>query len=125
MSFEPVKNPVLLLPLEQPILFLGNTLREIALREPNAGDIFRCGNPVTSFDFETGDVIFDERKAFAMVSRLSNGIPVEGSLETMTSNDAMNLFHGIARFFIPGLRTRRPAATEQASLPRQDVPPAA
>ena len=105
MSFEPVKNPVLTVELEKPITFLNEAVTSIALREPTAGDILRVGNPVLKFDFDDGSVEFDERKAFAMLFRLS-GIPVEGSLEFMTSNDAMNCFHGIARFFIPGLRTR-------------------
>ena len=122
MSFEPVKDPVLTVELEKPIQFLGETITRIAFREPTAGDVLRVGNPVTKFDFEDNSIAFDEKKAFAMVSRLSN-LPIEGSLETMTSNDAVNCFYGIARFFIPGLRTR-PAKTPSTSSPKPDEPPA-
>ncbi len=121
MSFEPVKNPVLTIELERPITFYGESVSKIALREPRAGDIFRCGNPVIRFDFDDGSVEFDEKKAFAMVSLLS-GITFEGSLEFMTSNDAMNCFHGVARFFIPGLRTR--PVEPLTSSPKPDAPPA-
>ena len=76
---------------------------------------------MTRFDFEDGSVVFDEKKAFAMLSLLS-GITFEGSLEMMTSNDAMNCFHGVARFFIPGLRTRR--AEPSTSTPKPVAPPA-
>ena len=121
MSFEPVKNPVLTIELERPIQFLGEPVAKVALKEPSAGDILRVGTPVLKFDFEDGSVVFDERKGFAMLSRLS-GLPVEGTLEFMTSNDAMNCLHGIARFFIPGLRTR--PAEPSTSTPRPDAPPA-
>ena len=119
MSFQPVKDPAITIELETPIQFLGEPVSSIAIRAPIAGDIFRVGNPVLKFDFDDGSVEFDERKAFAMLARLS-GIPIEGSLESMTSNDAMNCFHGIARFFIPGLRTR--PVTPSTSSPKQDAP---
>ena len=121
MAFQPVKDPVVTLELEKPIQFLGDTVTSIAIREPNAGDIFRVGNPVTKFDFEDSSVQFDERKAFLMISRLS-GLPVEGSLELMTSNDALNCFHGIARFFIPGLRTRPVKKADEASSTKPEEP---
>lgn len=121
MSFQPVKDPILTVDLEKPIQFLGEPIASIAIREPNAGDIFRVGNPVAKFDFEDGSVEFDEKKAFVMLSRLS-GLPIEGSLELMTANDAMNCLHGIARFFIPGLRTR-PKKVE-APLLKPDEQPA-
>lgn len=103
MSFTPVENPVFTHKLSKPIQYLGEPISEIALREPTAGDVFRVGNPVT-FDIreENPAIEFNEEKAFKMVSRLS-GIPIEGSLERMTSNDAIACFWGMASFFVPGL----------------------
>ena len=121
MSFKPVADPVVVLDLQIPIQFMGETLTSLAIREPNAGDIFRCGNPVIRADFEDGSVVFDEKKAMSMLSRLT-GLPIEGTLERMGPNDAIEAFHGIARFFLVGLRTR-PAKPETPSE-KPDAPPA-
>lgn len=108
MTFKPVENPVFVHQLERPIQYLGDTITELAVREPTAGDIFRSGNPVKyDLRFDPPSIEFDDAKAFAMLSRLS-GVPIEGSLERMSSNDAISCFWGIARFFIPGLSTKRP-----------------
>ena len=104
-EFKPVENPVFTYELERPIQYLGAAITSVAIREPTAGDMFRVGNPVK---FDTKDNLeFDEQKAMLMLSRLS-GIPIEGSLEKMSCNDAVGLFWGFARFFLPGLRTTAP-----------------
>jgi hypothetical protein len=107
MPFTPVENPVWKHKLAEKIQYLGEDIYEIAIREPRAGDIFRVGNPVKyDLRFDPPEIEFDEDKAFKMLSRLS-GIPVEGSLERMTSNDAVSCFWGMAGFFIPGLSPKQ------------------
>lgn len=121
MTFKPVENPVHIIALEQPIQYLGDRISEIAIREPTAGDILRVGNPVKFDPFADRHTEFDERKAFAMLSRLS-GLPVEGTLDRMLPNDAVNAMWALARFFIPGLRTKPGAST--TSSPKPDEQPA-
>lgn len=106
MSFTPVQNPAVTYRLQKPIQYIGEPIEELAIREPTAGDVFRVGNPV-KYDLreEQPAIEFDEQKAIAMLSRLT-GIPVDGSLDRMTSNDAVGSFWAIARFFIPGLSTK-------------------
>ena len=105
-EWKPVENPAFILKLSKPIQYLGAEISEIAAREPTAGDVFRVGNPV-KYDprFDPPRIEFDEPKAFLMLSRLT-GIPIEGSLERMSSGDAVDCFWGMARFFIPGLSAR-------------------
>ncbi len=120
MSFTPVAAPAVTIDLEKPIQFLGEAITKLALREPNGGDIFRCGNPVISFDVESGAYEFDEKKAFAMISRLS-GIPFEGSLEFMGSDDAVAAFEGLGPFFVRGLRKVMAATRRRGSRRRPRV----
>lgn len=130
MSFEPVKNPAVKVQLEKPIQFLGEAITEIAMREPMAGDIYRVGKPVISFDFETGAYQFDEKKMLEMIWRLS-GIPIEGSLELMSADDTVACFEAAGPFFVRGLRrmvaaftaAKEAEAAAQASLKRPDGPP--
>ena len=103
MTFKPVENPVATFALEQPIKAYGSEIGEIAVRAPKAGDMCHAGNPVLSFDIETGVYRWDERKAMLMLSRLS-GIPLEGSLETLSAEDAVYCWEGIGPFFVKGLR---------------------
>ena len=103
MIFKPVADPAIVIPLDKPIELLGTAIKEIALREPNGGDIFRVGNPVISFDFETGAYVFDERKAFAMLSRLS-GLPIDDTLEKLQADDAVACFEALGPFFVKRLR---------------------
>ncbi len=109
MTFKPVESPAFTIDLQRPIQYLGVQISEIAVREPTAGDLFRVGNPV-KYDARDNSIEFDETKAFLMLSRLS-GIAIEGSLERMTTNDAVSCFWGLARFFIPGLRAMPPQSS--------------
>lgn len=121
MTFKPVDNPFFTLQLEQPIQYLGEPISEVAFREPGTGDILRVGIPVKYDPSGERQIEFDERKALAMLSRLS-GLPVEGTLERMLPNDTVSAMWSIARFFIPGLRTRPEANT--TSSPKPDEQPA-
>lgn len=131
MTFKPVADPVATFALEQPIQAFGVEIHEIAVRAPTAGDLFAAGNPVVSFDSDTGAYRFDERKAMAMMSRLSN-IPYEGSLDRLSAEDAVYCWEGIGPFFVKGLRrvleawrkTREEAAQAAASYEKADAPPA-
>lgn len=107
MTFKSVENPIFTHPLEKKIQYLGEEISEIAMREPTGGDVFRVGNPIKyDLRFDPPKLEFDEEKSMKMVSRLS-GIPIEGSLERMTSADTIACFWGIAGFFIPGLSSRQ------------------
>lgn len=117
MSFEPVKDPVVVLKLETPIQYLGQEIGEIAMRAPTAGDLFRVGNPV-KYDARDDSIDFDEQKSFAMLNALT-GIPILGSLDRMTTNDAVTCFWGFARFFIPGLRSRREDTSATSPKPAE------
>ena len=130
MSFKPVADPAIVIALDKPIQLLGTSIKEIALREPNGGDIFRVGNPVISFDFETGAYVFDEKKAFAMLSRLS-GIPIDDSLEHMQSDDVVACFEALGPFFVKRLRqviaafkARKEEEANLLSSTKPDAPPA-
>jgi hypothetical protein len=127
MSFKPIENPAATFPLDQPIQAYGTQITEIAVRAPTAGDLFRAGNPVISFDVETGAYRWDEQKAMAMLSRLS-GIPYEGSLEHLAAEDAVYCWEGIGPFFVKGLRKvlevyyKAKAEAAAASSTRPDEP---
>ena len=103
-KWQPVADPIVVIPLERPIRAFTESLDELACREPNAGDILRAGCPV-DYDPRSNPpkITINEQKAFAMLERLT-GVP-SASLERMTSNDMTRCFWGIARFFIPELRT--------------------
>lgn len=115
-KWKPVDDPAVVVQLERPIRAFTETLSELALREPNAGDILRAGSPV-DYDprFNPPKISINEPKAFAMLERLS-GVP-SASLERMTSNDMTQCFWSIARFFLPELRTTSvaPPADSQGS----------
>ncbi len=119
MTFKPVENPVFTLDLQRPIQYLGVPIKTVAIRAPTAGDIFRVGNPVR-YDMRDNSIEFDDGKAFTMLSRLS-GIPVDGSLEHMTTNDAVSCFWGFAGFFIPGL-SMKPREQPASSPNTTDAP---
>ena len=102
MTFKPVETPVFTYTLSKPIQYLGEEITSVSIREPTAGDVFRVGNPIKyDLRFDSPNIEFDEDKAFKMLAR-SSGIPIEGSLERMSSGDAVSCFWGMAPFFVPG-----------------------
>lgn len=113
MSFTPIANPSLTIPLQKPIQYLGTTLDTLAMREPTAGDVLRVGNPVKIKSYDPLELDFDEAKSFKMLERLS-GVMIEGSLDRMTSNDAVAAMYAIAPFFIPGFSTKQAEQSENS-----------
>ena len=106
-EWKPVENPAFTVPLEQSIQVLGIKITEVAGREPTPGDVLRIGIPLRIPDLpEAYDLELEAAKAVAMLARRTNRA-VEGTLDGMTTNDMMNCFYAFARFFIPGLSTRR------------------
>jgi hypothetical protein len=84
--------------LRKPII--GNNLMEISelsFREPTAGDILRCGNPV--YITATGEVMFDERKMTTMMAHLSNVVVT--LLEAMSPKDWETCAYRLRVFFLP------------------------
>lgn len=90
--------------LEFPIHFGNDEITELKIKRPNARTVIRFGNPVKVKSFDPLDIEFDSEKAFAIISNLCN-LPVLGTLEDMSSNDAVTCMYSIAPFFIPGYRT--------------------
>lgn len=102
--------------LQRPVNAFGKLLDAIHFREPKAGDITRHGQPVNytpGYDFST--ITFNEPKMTAMMAALS-GVP-QGSLDSMTTQDWTDCAWGVARFFIPGVSTKRaePPSTSQST----------
>ncbi len=91
-------------PLSKPIEAHGESLAALAFREPNGGDIARCGNPV-KFNLAAADPepSFDEAKMTAMMAALA-GVP-PSSIALMTSRDWMTCAWVLADFFAPDLTT--------------------
>jgi hypothetical protein len=76
----------------------------IEFREPSAGDIERCGQPVIlDFSYDPPKITFDEKKMTAMISALST-VPI-GFVRTMHPKDWNTCAWAIAGFFMPDLGT--------------------
>ena len=119
-EWKPVQNPAMTIKLEEPIKLLGEAIQELAIRKPTPGDVFRIGIPV-KHDLRDGSIDFDQRKAFPMLEQLT-GIPFEGSLENMSTNDMMSAFWAMVPFFIAGMRTKPQApATDAATSKKPDA----
>ena len=83
--------------LSKPIVDQNNRqVTELSFREPTAGDINRCGNPVKWAGFEWS---FEERKMTMMIANLSGVL--HPMLEKMTSKDWTNCAYSLLRFFVP------------------------
>ena len=120
MSFEPVKNPAFRHTLSQPIQAFGTEIVEVTAREPTGGDLMRIGNPVKYIPGDT-DISFDDARAMRMLSALS-GIPIEGSLDRAKPADLVEMFWGMAGFFIPGLRKKAETEETESSKKPQEQP---
>ena len=75
----------------------GEEVREVALREPRAGDINRYGNPIRVN--QEGDVIIDERKMSYMIAALSGILPP--FIDEMDPRDWNSCAYRLRRFFLP------------------------
>lgn len=79
----------------------GVDVNELKFREPTAGDIERCGNPVL-IDFisgETPKITFDSKAMSAMMHVLANVPP--SSIKMMHPRDWNTAAWSLASFFMP------------------------
>ena len=75
----------------------GKELAELSFREPTAGDINRCGNPVRlTNDF---DAAIDERKMTLMIATLSGVL--SPMLDKMDPRDWNSCAYRLRAFFLP------------------------
>lgn len=75
----------------------GEQVKELTFREPTAGDISRCGNPVRIT--QDGDAVIDEKKMTMMMAQLS-GILVP-FIEGMDPRDWNSAAYRLRGFFLP------------------------
>jgi hypothetical protein len=75
----------------------GETLRELAFREPRGGDINRYGNPVRVN--QDGDVVIDERKMHFIMAALADILPP--FLDQMDPRDWNSCAYRLRSFFLP------------------------
>jgi hypothetical protein len=71
-------------------------VHELKLREPTAGDILRCGNPLY---FNTDGMHIHEQKMNLMIAALSGILPP--LLEAMHPQDWMACAYRLRPFFLP------------------------
>lgn len=78
-------------------------VKELTLKEPTAGDIEACGNPVKIKFLNDGSVefVYEEAKMSAMLSRLSGIPPV--FFKSLDPRDWNTLAYRMSDFFIPDL----------------------
>jgi hypothetical protein len=89
--------------LRKPVMAHGDEIKELRFREPTAGDIEKCGNPV-SLDFNSGDtpkMSFDTKAMSAMMSTLAAVPP--STIRQMNPRDWNNAAWNLASFFMPDL----------------------
>jgi hypothetical protein len=72
-------------------------LKELLFREPTAGDINRCGNPVRLTD--NYDAVIDERKMTLIMANLSGVL--SPMLEKMDPRDWNSCAYRLRTFFLP------------------------
>ena len=95
--------PPMKIGLRKPIQANGEELKELTFREPTAGDIERCGNPVIMdvFGGETPKITFDEKKMSAMMCQLA-AIP-PSSIRSMHPKDWNTAAWTLVNFFMPDM----------------------
>lgn len=93
----------LLIVLRKPVMAHGDEIKELKFREPTAGDIERCGNPVNlEFDEERRPKMLFEAKAMsAMMSTLAAVPP--STIRQLHPKDWENAAWNLAGFFMPDL----------------------
>ena len=96
-----VEDPALTITLRKPVTMGSELVEEIKIREPNALDVIRNGNPVKFDGFsDQFQVAFDEVAVVKMLGALTNGLP-RVVFERMNTNDFADLCWAIAPFFVP------------------------
>ena len=97
-AFQPIKVPLRKKIYDKDAAYVS----EVEFREPSAGDIERCGQPVIlDLSYDPPRATFDEKKMTAMISALSS-VPI-GFVRTMHPKDWNTCAWAIAGFFIPDL----------------------
>lgn len=97
-----VGDPVVV-KLRKPIQANGEEVTQLTFREPTAGDIERCGNPV-NIDFMSGDtpkMSFDTISMSKMMSTLAAVPP--SSIRSMHPRDWNSCAWNLASFFLPDM----------------------
>lgn len=81
----------------------GDEVKELRFREPTAGDIEKCGNPVNLEFNEDGKpkMSFEAKSMSAMMSALAAVPP--SSIRSMHPRDWENAAWNLASFFMPDL----------------------
>jgi|SRR4029077_930455 hypothetical protein len=89
--------------LRKPVIAHGEEVKELRFREPTAGDIERCGNPVNIEFNEDGKpkMTFNEKAMSAMMSQLAT-VPTS-TIKMMNTRDWNTAAWNLASFFMPDL----------------------
>jgi len=92
----------LIIPLRKPVIAHGDEIKELKFREPTAGDIESCGNPV-NIDFNTGEpkMTFNTKAMSAMMAQLAAVPP--STIRQLHPRDWNNAAWNLANFFMPDL----------------------
>jgi hypothetical protein len=96
-------DDVLTVQLRKPIMAHGDEISVLKFREPTAGDIEKCGNPV-NIDFNSGStpkMSFDSKAMSAMMSSLAAVPP--STIKQMHPRDWNTAAWNLASFFMPDL----------------------
>jgi Phage tail assembly chaperone proteins, E, or 41 or 14 len=89
--------------LRRPVSAHGDEIKELKFREPTAGDIEICGNPV-NIDFvpgETPKLSFNSKSMSAMMSTLASVPP--STIRQLHTRDWNTAAWNLASFFMPDL----------------------
>ena len=84
--------------LETPIEAHGEKITEIEFREPTAGDIVDCGDPI-DIDFSTGGMRFNPAEMTEMMALLAKVPP--STIRAMTPRDWKACAMLLTTFFLP------------------------
>jgi hypothetical protein len=102
---KPVNGAIsdLVIKLRKPVIAHGDEVNELRFREPTAGDIEKCGNPV-NIDFISGEhpkMTFEVKAMSAMMAQLATVPP--STIKQMHPRDWENAAWNLASFFMPDL----------------------
>jgi tail assembly chaperone E/41/14-like protein len=89
--------------LRKAIIAHGDEVKELRFREPTAGDIEKCGNPVnlSFYPDEPPKMTFEAKNMSAMMSVLAAVPP--STIRAMHPRDWENAAWNLASFFMPDL----------------------
>ena len=88
--------------LRKSVIAHGDEINELKFREPTAGDIEKCGNPVNiDFHSDTPKMTFNEKAMSAMMAQLAAVPP--STIRQMNTRDWNTAAWNLASFFMPDL----------------------